>query len=242
MPDPWTMTIFSDLNTTSPERMFHLKFVDIRNVQFEQIFIGFPTHQTNGCSSYMAARLIPTVEYEMSQLYKVYREIVGSNAKTDEATNSAMSGLKNELRMHFRNFTFKHSTPNSHVGQIIEFQILNYASQPLSIISIPEVQPQVGSNPSQNNYPVKLTPRTKNMQFSCRKCFNCDPNYIRPMFSSRKSDHLQSTSAPFAIYSDIRNGYINIVDFTPIHFFIRSRIVYNGNCEVTIMAKFQVID
>ncbi|CAG8674012.1 2731_t:CDS:2, partial [Cetraspora pellucida] len=111
-------------------------------------------------------------EDEMSKVPKVYREIVGLNAKkkTDEATNSAVNGLKNELHMHFHNFTFKPSTPNSHVGQIIEFQILNYAFQPLSIRSIPEVQPQVVSNLSQNVSLVKLIPRMKNMQFkSCQQ-------------------------------------------------------------------------
>ncbi|CAG8721448.1 13944_t:CDS:2, partial [Cetraspora pellucida] len=268
MSDPRTMTIFSGLNTTSPERMFNLKSVDVRNVQLDveriiipskfsltrsalsdysteetsiflrvasghldvrvsrafsadmerttkkkppsqtiiqmiftgydeqyfsedknkkisgifknllpfpeqgRIFIGFPTHQTTGCSSHLAARLIPTVEREsidlidktlsvynnemlclagilsrilyedeMNQVSKVYREIVGSNAKTDEATNSAREWLEKRAAHALSHFTFKPSTPNPHVGQIIEFQFLNCASQPLSIISTTGVQP-----------------------------------------------------------------------------------------------------
>ncbi|CAG8505139.1 14702_t:CDS:10 [Racocetra fulgida] len=137
-----------------------------------RIFIGFPTHQTTGCSSHLAARLIPTVEREsidlidktlavynnemlcvagilsrilyedeMSQISKVYREIVGSNAKTDEATNSAREWLEKRAAHALSHFTFKPSTPNPHVGQIIEFQFLNCASQLLSILSTTGVQP-----------------------------------------------------------------------------------------------------
>ncbi|KAF0389336.1 putative hatpase domain protein [Gigaspora margarita] len=268
MSDPRTMTIFSGLNTTSPEKMFHLRSVDVRNVQLDvertiipskfsltrstlndypteetsiflrvasghldvrvsrsfsadmerttkkkppsqtiiqmiftgydeqyfsedknkkisgifknllpfpeqgRIFIGFPTHQTTGCSSHLAARLIPTVEREsvdlvdktlavynnemlclagilsrilyedeMSQISKVYKEIVGSSVKIDEATISVREWLEKRAAHALSHFTFKPSTPNPRIGQIIESLFLNCASQPLSIMSTLGVQP-----------------------------------------------------------------------------------------------------
>ncbi|CAG8601208.1 395_t:CDS:2, partial [Cetraspora pellucida] len=54
---------------------------------------------------------------------------------------------------------------------------------------------------------------------------------------------IQDIYAPFAIYNDIRDGYMNIVVFTPS---ISSKedleIVYNGDCEIIVMAKLQAID
>ncbi|CAG8721085.1 32175_t:CDS:2, partial [Racocetra persica] len=48
--------------------------------------------------------------------------------------------------------------------------------------------------------------------------------------------------APFAIYNDIRNGYMNIIVFTPS---ITSKkdieIIHSGNHEITIMARLQTI-
>ncbi|KAF0441144.1 hypothetical protein F8M41_003925 [Gigaspora margarita] len=48
--------------------------------------------------------------------------------------------------------------------------------------------------------------------------------------------------APFAIYNDIQNGYINIIVFTPS---ITSKkdleIIHSGDHEITIMARLQTI-
>ncbi|RHZ75365.1 hypothetical protein Glove_216g186 [Diversispora epigaea] len=133
-----------------------------------RIFIGFPTHQTTGCSSHLAARLIPTVEREsvdlvdktlavyntemlclagilcrilyedeMAQISKLYNEIVHSSIKSeeDEAIKASREYFEKKAAHALSHYTFKNSTPNILVGKIAEFQFLNCATQPISILT-----------------------------------------------------------------------------------------------------------
>ncbi|GES82823.1 hypothetical protein GLOIN_2v1661590 [Rhizophagus clarus] len=138
-----------------------------------RIYIGFPTHQTTGCSSHLAARVIPTVEREsidlvdktlakynremlclagilcrilyedeMSQITRLYNEMIGPNTKVDdESTKSVCEWFENRAAHALRHFTFKQSTPNMQIGNIIELQFFSCSKQSLSVFSTRGVFP-----------------------------------------------------------------------------------------------------
>ncbi|CAG8770308.1 4843_t:CDS:2, partial [Acaulospora morrowiae] len=138
-----------------------------------RIFIGFPTHQTTGCSSHLAARLIPTVEREsidlvdktlavynnemlclvgilcrilyedeMTQISKLYKEIVGSSINSeDEAIKSGREYFERKAAHALKHFTYKPSTPSVAVGRIAESQFYSCSAKPISILSTRGVQP-----------------------------------------------------------------------------------------------------
>ncbi|CAG8705877.1 9435_t:CDS:2, partial [Ambispora leptoticha] len=138
-----------------------------------RIFIGFPTHQTTGCCSHLAARVIPTVEREsvdlvdktlavyneemltmagilsrllyedeMSQIALMYRELIGSHSHSDnDVIKASKEWLQNRAAHALTHFTFKYSTPNPRVGNIIENIFFQCSSKNLSILSTTGVMP-----------------------------------------------------------------------------------------------------
>ncbi|CAG8693408.1 42552_t:CDS:10, partial [Gigaspora margarita] len=129
-----------------------------------RIFIGFQTHQTTGCSVHIAARVIPTVEREsidlvdptlsiynsemlcsagilsrllyeneMYQISKLYQNAISTQKSTSECEKRAAHVLEH--------FTFRSSTPNYKVAEIIEPQFFNCCSSKVSILSTNGVKP-----------------------------------------------------------------------------------------------------
>ncbi|CAG8489106.1 10501_t:CDS:10 [Dentiscutata erythropus] len=123
-----------------------------------RIFIGFQTHQTTGCSVHVAARVIPTVEREsidlvdptlsiynsemlcsagilsrllyeneMCQISNLYQNAISTQKSTFDCEKRAAHVLAH--------FTFRNSTPNFKVSEIIEPQFFNCCSSKLSILS-----------------------------------------------------------------------------------------------------------
>ncbi|CAI2169488.1 1796_t:CDS:2 [Funneliformis geosporum] len=130
-----------------------------------KIYIGFPTHQTTGCCSHIAARMnrdsIDLVERtlsiyneellritgilcrivyedEMFNIEQIYNFISRSN---DEGTKVVREWLEKRAAHALSHFTFQKSTPDSLVGEIIESQFFNCSEQELSILSTNGVLP-----------------------------------------------------------------------------------------------------
>ncbi|CAG8499425.1 7450_t:CDS:10, partial [Scutellospora calospora] len=134
-----------------------------------RIFIGFPTHQTTGCSSHLAARLIPTVERESIDLIDktlavynnemlslagilsriLYEDEMNQISKVykeiigsnTNLDDTAREWLEKRSAHALSHFTFKPSTPNPLIGRIIELQFFNCTSQSLPIMSTLGVMP-----------------------------------------------------------------------------------------------------
>ncbi|KAI8829064.1 hypothetical protein BJ741DRAFT_538973 [Chytriomyces cf. hyalinus JEL632] len=129
-----------------------------------KIFIGFPTHQTTGCSIHIAAHLIPTVEREsidfVDRSLNIWNQdliTVGgllsrilfedemqsiaelfSGASLDEA---AQRWLFNRASHALSAFTFKPSTPSSIVGRLNQMFFYKSSNRPMSMISTQGVLP-----------------------------------------------------------------------------------------------------
>ncbi|GES75226.1 hypothetical protein GLOIN_2v1492674 [Rhizophagus clarus] len=132
-----------------------------------RIYIGFSTHQTTGCCSHLAARVIPTVERESIDLAEktlsIYNHEMLCLAGTlcrilydDEM--AYIEQLYNEMISEnnsdsFREWigiwaaynltycTFRNSTPNEKVGKILEEQFFNCSKKNLPILSTNGVLP-----------------------------------------------------------------------------------------------------
>ncbi|CAG8463812.1 12087_t:CDS:10 [Funneliformis caledonium] len=135
------------------------------------IYIGFPTHQTTGCCTHLAARVIPTVERESIDLVDktlaVYNKdllcVAGilcrivyeddfaqikqlyndliAKFEPDEKILSIRRWLEKRAAHSLDYFTFKPSTPNPEVGRIIESQFFSCSRRDLSILSTNGVLP-----------------------------------------------------------------------------------------------------
>ncbi|GBC47115.2 hypothetical protein GLOIN_2v1834043 [Rhizophagus irregularis DAOM 181602=DAOM 197198] len=97
-----------------------------------KIYIGFSTDQTTGCSSNLAARVIPTMS----------RVLVDMANETLAKYNGEMLCLAGTLSAYaLRHFTFYPSTPNEKIGKIAGSQFIDCLEQPLSILSTNGVRP-----------------------------------------------------------------------------------------------------
>ncbi|CAI2168970.1 19326_t:CDS:10, partial [Funneliformis geosporum] len=135
-----------------------------------RLYIGFPTHQTTGCCSHLAARVIPTVERESIDLVDktlsvynhemlcltgilcriLYEDEMSQIAniyneilrKPDDHKKFTVREWFEERAAHaLMHFTFKQSTPNEKVGKIIELQFYKCSKNNLSILSTNGVLP-----------------------------------------------------------------------------------------------------
>ncbi|CAG8475968.1 17554_t:CDS:10 [Funneliformis caledonium] len=134
-----------------------------------KIYIGFPTHQTTGCCSHIAARVIPTMNRDSIDLVEktlsIYNEellrITGILCRIvyeeemfqiEQICNGCILRSNGEGKKFVRewlekraahvlsHFTFQKSTPDSRVGEIIESQFFNCSEQ-LSVLSTNGVLP-----------------------------------------------------------------------------------------------------
>ncbi|KAJ3288068.1 hypothetical protein HDU79_005116 [Rhizoclosmatium sp. JEL0117] len=129
-----------------------------------KVFIGFPTHQTTGCSIHLAAHLIPTVEREsidfvdrslniwnqdlltVSGLLSriIFEDEMGSigelftGASLDEATQQ---WLFKRASHALSAFTFRQSTPSNIVGRLNQMFFIKGSNKPMSMISTKGVLP-----------------------------------------------------------------------------------------------------
>ncbi|RIA78752.1 hypothetical protein C1645_810982, partial [Glomus cerebriforme] len=142
-----------------------------------RIYIGFTTHQTTGCCSHLAARVIPTMEREsidlanktlavyngemlylagtlcrilyedeMTQITQLYNEMISTDIKDSENTNSENTNsiqelLENRAAHALTHFSFNPSTPNEQVGRMIESQFFDCLKRKLSVLSTNGVLP-----------------------------------------------------------------------------------------------------
>ncbi|KAJ3047161.1 hypothetical protein HK097_000176, partial [Rhizophlyctis rosea] len=132
-----------------------------------RVFIGFPTHQTTGCSVQLAAHLIPTVERESIDFVDKTLNIWNQNILTVSGLlsrilydddMSAISRLYTEMHLDpesttylnnraahaMASFTFKDSTPSRLVSQILKSYFFKSGKQPLSLMSSKGVLPVTG--------------------------------------------------------------------------------------------------
>ncbi|KAJ3412284.1 hypothetical protein HDV05_000995 [Chytridiales sp. JEL 0842] len=123
-----------------------------------RIFIGFPTHQTTGCSMHLAGHLIPTVERESIDFVDRTLTIWNQDLLTMggllarilfEDEMAAIANLYEELSLDsesetwlhkkathaLASFTFKQSTPSSIVGRIHSTYFYKLSNRPISMIS-----------------------------------------------------------------------------------------------------------
>ncbi|KAJ3065081.1 hypothetical protein HDU98_011523 [Podochytrium sp. JEL0797] len=129
-----------------------------------KVFIGFPTHQTTGCSIHLAAHLIPTVEREsidfvdrslniwnqdlltVSGLLSriIFEDEMGSISELftggtlDEATQL---WLFKRASHALSAFTFRASTPSHIVGRLNQMFFVKGCNKPMSMISTKGVLP-----------------------------------------------------------------------------------------------------
>ncbi|RGB35129.1 hypothetical protein C1646_814947 [Rhizophagus diaphanus] len=158
-----------------------------------RIYIGFSTHQTTGCCSHLAARVIPTVERESIDLAEktlsVYNNEMLCLAGTlcrilYEDEMAYIEQLYNEMISDdnsdsFRNWidiwaaynltycTFRNSTPNEKVGRILESQFFNCTKKNLPILSTNGVLPISNvriPNPEMEGF-IKIVPRVPKILF-----------------------------------------------------------------------------
>ncbi|RIA98330.1 hypothetical protein C1645_140577 [Glomus cerebriforme] len=133
-----------------------------------KIYIGFPTFQTTGCCSHLAARVIPTVDRESIDLAEktltIYNSEILRLAGTlsrilyeDEMTQitqlynekiaadikekSAREWFEQWAAHALSHFTFRSSTPNAQVGKETESQFYNCSKNILPILSTIGVLP-----------------------------------------------------------------------------------------------------
>ncbi|PKY19450.1 hypothetical protein RhiirB3_432504 [Rhizophagus irregularis] len=124
-----------------------------------KIYIGFSTDQTTGCSSNLAARVIPTmsrvlVDMANETLAKYNGEMLclaGTLCRI--LYENEMNQIKQLYNEHdrtlferraayaLRHFTFYPSTPNEKIGKIAGSQFIDCLEQPLSILSTNGVRP-----------------------------------------------------------------------------------------------------
>ncbi|KAJ3334211.1 hypothetical protein HDU76_006583 [Blyttiomyces sp. JEL0837] len=129
-----------------------------------KIFIGFPTHQTTGCTMQLAAHLIPTVEREsidfVDRTLNIWNQdlltmggLLGRIVYEDEM--SQIGQLRSELTLDDQSklwiskkaahvmcaFTFRLSTPAAIVGKIHKAYFNKLCTKPLSIMSSKGVLP-----------------------------------------------------------------------------------------------------
>ncbi|KAI8616956.1 hypothetical protein BC830DRAFT_1115804 [Chytriomyces sp. MP71] len=130
-----------------------------------RVFIGFPTHQTTGCSIHIAAHLIPTVEREsidfVDRSLNIWnqdlltvsgllsrilfedemtsiRELYTPNASTNDANTQWLT----KRATHALNaFTFKPSTPSTIPGRLTQMFFLKSTQQPMSFITTRGILP-----------------------------------------------------------------------------------------------------
>ena len=129
-----------------------------------RIFIGFPTHQTTGCSIHLAAHLIPTVErenidfvdktlgawnQEMLSMGGLLGRIVCeddletvarlySEMKLDETSEV---WLRKKGTHNLQSFTFQNSTPAGVVGRLIATHFYQLTSKPIRLITTKGIIP-----------------------------------------------------------------------------------------------------
>ncbi|GBB83172.1 hypothetical protein RclHR1_00010054 [Rhizophagus clarus] len=124
-----------------------------------KIYIGFPTDQTTGCSSHLAARVIPTmsrvlVDMANETLAKYNGEMLclaGTLCRIlyEDEMDQIKQLYKEDVRILFerraayalRNFTFYPSTPNEKVGKIAGSHFFDCLKQPLSVLSTNGIRP-----------------------------------------------------------------------------------------------------
>ncbi|GBC04755.1 hypothetical protein RclHR1_05850004 [Rhizophagus clarus] len=143
----------------------------IRYPEQGRLYIGFPTHQTTGCCSHLAARVIPTMERESIDLankilFKYNSEMLclaGTLCRilyedemdqikqlfnerirtiTKKEDIKSIRELFEKRAAHaLTHFTFNQSTPNEQVSKISESQFFNCLKEKLSILSTNGVLP-----------------------------------------------------------------------------------------------------
>ncbi|KAI9197496.1 uncharacterized protein BJ171DRAFT_519741 [Polychytrium aggregatum] len=131
-----------------------------------RVFIGFPTHQTTGCSIHMGAHLIPTVEREsidfVDRTLNIWNQEIltmcgllarliyddemdaihkmHSELGPDGLTAESREWLWNRSSHAMSSFTFRASTPAALVGTIGKSFFFKMANKPLSIMTSQGVQ------------------------------------------------------------------------------------------------------
>lgn len=82
-------------------------------------------------------------EDEMTQISKLYTEIVGTsiNQREDEVVKTGREYFEKRAAHALSHYTFKPSTPNAHIGRIAELQFHNCAKLPISILTTRGVKP-----------------------------------------------------------------------------------------------------
>src|SRR6185369_16243999 len=88
------------------------------------------------------ARII--YEDELSQVSKLYKEIIGSVGTLkpdDETIKSAFEYFQKRAAHALAHFSFKQSTPNNMISRISELQFFGCTQNPLSILSSRGVLP-----------------------------------------------------------------------------------------------------
>ncbi|EXX52939.1 hypothetical protein RirG_248640 [Rhizophagus irregularis DAOM 197198w] len=136
-----------------------------------RVYIGFSTHQTTGCCSHLAARVIPTVERESIDLAEktlviyngemlslagtlcriLYEHEMAQIARADTKADTEADTKTDEEGFHesidrrathaLTHFMFRRSTPNEKVGKISESQFFECSKKPVSILSTNGVLP-----------------------------------------------------------------------------------------------------
>ncbi|TPX34353.1 hypothetical protein SmJEL517_g03025 [Synchytrium microbalum] len=157
---------FDEYDSSSGVRGQNSVFSDLLPAPGEQgrIFIGFPTHQTTGCSMHLAAHLIPTVERESidfvdrtltiwNQEILVVGALVARILYEDEMTSiqklypevqsdpAAKEWMEKKGAHAMMSFNFKASTPHSVVAKILGSYFLKQSSEQLTIMSSRGVMP-----------------------------------------------------------------------------------------------------
>ncbi|CAG8547747.1 9553_t:CDS:10, partial [Scutellospora calospora] len=120
-----------------------------------KVFIGFKTHQTTGYSIHLAARVIPTVERESIDLAQktlseyntemlssagilcrlLYEDEMKQISQLYQNESNDKVVLEKRAAHALNYFTFKQSTPDVKVGNIIETNFYKCCSSSLSILS-----------------------------------------------------------------------------------------------------------
>ena len=129
-----------------------------------KIFIGFPTHQTTGCSVHFAAQLIPTVERESIDFVDktlaiwnqeilamgglltrvLFEDDLDSIAKLYTEMKLDSTGetwLLNKGIHNFVSFDFQSSTPSNSVGRILNGCFHKLCTRPLRFLSTRGILP-----------------------------------------------------------------------------------------------------
>ncbi|KAF0384499.1 snrna-activating protein complex subunit 4-like [Gigaspora margarita] len=120
---------------------------------------------------------------------------------------------------------------------------ISIGSTPVQDVSVNETQFEAPCNiGSKQNRCISISSISKQDDSAPFDIYNNTRNVNETQSKAPYDINSEQGYAPFAIYNDIQNGYINIIVFTPS---ITSKkdleIIHSGDYEITIMARLQTI-